>query len=245
LSIAFDAAQPILEANTIRLLSRLWAYRGNTHDRTGQMLLWNAAASLLSARGNGELNQATMELGSLVCTPRNPKCEACPLESLCPTCKSGWQNRIPAPRRKTPVEDLCEAAVVVQRNGRVLLRQCRDDERWAGLWDFPRFRLLLKTKFDEGIDMNDRQIIDGVQKLVGVSITRPRHFSTLRHTLTRFRITLHGFVAECKRAPANGRSDRFRWVKPEQLVEYPLSVTGRKLARLWRDNHDNVGDDSG
>ena len=58
LSIAFDAAHPILEANTIRLLSRLWAYRGNTHDRTGQMLLWNAATSLLSTRGNGELNQA-------------------------------------------------------------------------------------------------------------------------------------------------------------------------------------------
>ena len=144
LSIAFDAAHPILEANTIRLLSRLWAYRGNTHDRKGQMLLWNAAASLLSARGNGELNQALMELGSLICTPRNPKCKACPLESLCPTRKSGLQNRIPAPRRKTPVEDLCEAAVVVQRNGRVLLRQCGDDERWAGLWDFPRFRLSCK-----------------------------------------------------------------------------------------------------
>jgi A/G-specific adenine glycosylase len=245
LSIAFDAAHPILEANTIRLLSRLWAYRGNTHDRKGQMLLWNAATSLLSARGNGELNQALMELGSLICTPRNPKCDACPLESLCPTRKLGLQDRIPAPRRKTPVENLCEAAVIVRRNGFVLLRQCGDDERWAGLWDFPRFRLTLKAELNEGIGANDRQIIDGVRMLVGISIARPNHFVTLRHTVTRFRITLHGFVAQCKRAPAKGRSDRFRWVKPEQLVEYPLSVTGRKLARLWRDNHDNVGDDSG
>ena len=104
---------------------------------------------------------------------------------------------------------------------------------------------MLKTKLNEGIDANDRQIIDGVQKLVGVSIARPHHFTTLRHTVTRFRITLHGFVAQCKRAPANGRSDRYRWVKPEQFADYPLSVTGRKLARLWCDNHDNVGDDSG
>ena len=244
LSIAFDAAHPILEANTIRLLSRLWAYRGNTHDRTGQMLLWNAAASLLSARGNGELNQALMELGSLICTPRNPKCDACPLGSLCPTRKLGLQDRIPAPRRKTPVEELCEAAVVVQRNGRVLLRQCGDDERWAGLWDFPRFRLLLKTKLDEGIDASERQIIDGVQTLVGVSIVRPHHFTTLRHTVTRFRITLHGFVAQGKKEPLSGSTDRYRWVKPEQLTEYPLSVTGRKLARLWREQFNDTGDDA-
>ena len=142
LSIAFDAAHPILEANTIRLFSRLWAHRGNTHDRTGQTVLWNAASLLLTKRGSGELNQALMELGSMICTPRNPKCAMCPLASLCPTCKMGLQNRIPAVRQKTPVEELCEAAVVVERKGVVLLRQCGDDERWAGLWDFPRFRIV-------------------------------------------------------------------------------------------------------
>ena len=107
LSIAFDAAHPILEANTIRLLSRLWAYRGNTHDRKGQMLLWNAAASLLSARGNGELNQALMELGSLICTPRNPKCEACPLESLCPTRKLGVAGPNPGPTAQRRRSKIC------------------------------------------------------------------------------------------------------------------------------------------
>jgi A/G-specific adenine glycosylase len=243
LSIAFDAAHPILEANTIRLLSRLWAYRGNTHDRTGQTVLWTAAASLLSSRGNGELNQSLMELGSLICTPRNPQCKACPLESLCPTHKLGLQARIPALRRKMAAEKLCEAAVVVERKGVVLLRRCGDDERWAGLWDFPRFRLLLKEtsarrKQKTADNARDRQIIDGVQNQVGVYIVRPRHFVTLRHTVTRFRITLHGFAAECKEAPTNDGTDRYRWVKPKRFADYPLNATGRKLARLWREHHD-------
>jgi A/G-specific adenine glycosylase len=246
LSIAFDAAHPILEANTIRLLSRLWAYRGSAHDGAGQAALWNAAASLLSKCGNGELNQALMELGSLICTPRNPKCEACPLASLCPTRKLGLQDRIPAPRKKTPSEELCEAAVVVQKNGSVLLRQCQSDERWAGLWDFPRFRLVANATAGHRMkkiaaNVFNYQVIAGVRKLVNVSITQPRQFATLRHTVTRFRITLHGFVARCKRTSANGSSTEHRWVKPEQFADYPLSVTGRKLARLWRQNNDANG----
>jgi len=242
LSIAFDAAHPILEANTIRLFSRLWAYRGNTHDRTGQTVLWNAASLLLTKRGSGELNQALMELGSMICTPRNPKCAMCPLASLCQTCKMSLQNRIPAVRQKKPVEELCEAAVVVERKGLVLLRKCGDDERWAGLWDFPRFRLSLaesrtRRTHNAALDSTDRQIIDGVKNQVGVSVARPLHFATLRHTVTRFRITLHGFVAHCKRTPAKDGTDRYRWVRPEELARFPLSVTGRKLARLWREHH--------
>ena len=207
LSIAFDAAQPILEANTIRLLSRLWAFRGNTHDRSGQTVLWNAAASLLSSRGNGELNQVLMELGSLICTLRKPKCESCPLALHCPTRKLGVQDRIPARRRKTPVEDLCEAAVVAQRNGSVLLRQCEAKERWAGLWDFPRFRIELnptmaRRKQSTALEEIDRQIIDSVRKLVGVSLCAAaplRHASSHGHAIPNHAAWLRGAMQKLTR----------------------------------------------
>src|SRR5262249_54136334 len=100
LSIAFDVPAPILEANTVRLFCRLLAYRGDPTSRAGQQLLWQAAEDLLPERGSGELNQALMEVGSLVCTPRNPNCKACPLKSLCPTFAQGLQERIPAARRQ-------------------------------------------------------------------------------------------------------------------------------------------------
>ncbi len=87
------------------------------------------------------MNQALMEVGSLICTPRNPHCEACPLRALCPTRRHGLQEQIPAPRRQPKMEDSHEAAVVVESRGKILLRKCGDGERWAGLWDFPRFSL--------------------------------------------------------------------------------------------------------
>lgn len=241
LSIAFDARHPILEANTIRLLSRLIAFHGNTASAEGQNLLWEAAESLLSQRGHGELNQALMELGSLICAPRNPKCEVCPLNLLCPTRQLGLQEQIPASRRRPVTEDVHEAAVVVVHRGKVLLRQCGDGERWAGLWDFPRFALNGfeggKWKVEGG---RYAHIIEGVRQMTDIAVTAPAHFTKLRHGVTRFRITLDCFVAQCatgklrqSQTKSQNGDRKLRWVKPNELEEFPLSVTGRKLARLW------------
>ena len=84
LSIAFDAREPILEANTLRLLSRLLCYDGDPRSPDGQRLLWAMAEALLPRRGSGRLNQALMELGSEVCTARSPRCEQCPVAPAVP-----------------------------------------------------------------------------------------------------------------------------------------------------------------
>ena len=84
LSIAFDARLPVLEANTVRLLSRLLAYDQNPMRAAGQRLLWTFAEQLLPRQNVGTLNQALMELGSEICTPRTPKCDECPLVGLLP-----------------------------------------------------------------------------------------------------------------------------------------------------------------
>lgn len=230
LSIAFDQRQPILEANTIRLLSRLLAYRGDPTSSAGQRLLWQLAESLLPQRDCGQFNQALMELGSLVCTPRDPNCDACPLQALCPTRRDGLQNDIPAPKRQPEMEDLHEAAVMVVRRGQVLLRKCTAGERWAGLWDFPRFGVAA----DNGQPI-PQQIAEQVRRLTGIEISSLRHVTTLRHGVTRFRIKLDGYLAEFESAAKKNGLQSQRWVKPTDLEKFPLSTTGRKLAKFWRD----------
>ncbi len=258
LSIAFDAREPILEANTIRLLARLNAYSGDIGSTAALKLLWQAAESLLPRRGSGTLNQALMELGSLVCTPRNPKCGGCPLEALCPTRAAGLQDQIPAPRRQPTMEDVHETAVVIRRrDGAVLLRKCGHAERWAGLWDFPRFALPTKNGSPSKLNgassaglrfkhssPSSRQIIAEVRRLTSVKIANLQPLTELRHGVTRFRITLSCFTADGK--PQSSRSSQTckhgetRWVLPIELETYPLSTTGRKLARLLHSQlHDN------
>ncbi len=227
-SIAFDVRAPILEANTVRLHSRLLGFRGDPTSVPGQRLLWRFAEAILPKRGSGDLNQALMELGSLICTPRAPCCEACPVRSLCPTQIGGWQDVIPAPKRKTKFENVREAAVVVRRSGKVLLRKRSDGERWAGLWDFVRFPLCALR----GDDLT-RELSQKVYEQVGVKIQPGQLRTTIQHAVTRFRITLECFeCAYLSGATTASRRASMAWVTPCRLGEYPLSASGRKLAVL-------------
>jgi A/G-specific adenine glycosylase len=246
LSIAFDQRQPILEANTIRLLSRLLTFRGDPASAKGQKMLWHAAEALLPQRGCGRFNQALMELGSLVCTPRDPKCDCCPLAALCPTHRAGWHHRIPRPRRGPVVEEVREIAVIVFDRDRVLLRKCADGQRWAGLWDFPRFQ---PRKGEKQKAAGRASIENGVCGLTGVRITKVQHFARLRHGVTRFRITLDCYVAKRSNTASPKKHEQravgkggLQWVQPDALADYPLSSTGRKLARLLKERLDAVND---
>lgn len=225
LSFAFDDRQPILEANTIRLFTRLLGYRDDPTQAAGQRRLWAFAEDLLPAKNAGQLNQALMELGSLVCTPRSPQCSQCPVATLCPTQRDGLQAVIPAPKRPPQYEDVREVAMVVWRAGTVLLRRCEPNERWAGLWDFPRFAIDGEPL---GEDLSE-SLVERTKQRVGVTVAPRDRLATLRHGVTRFRITLECYAADFLRGRPRGET---RWVTPAELADMPLCVTGRRLSRL-------------
>jgi A/G-specific adenine glycosylase len=226
LSIAFDRPEPILEANTVRVFSRLLGYAGDPHSVTGQTLLWSMAKAILPRKHSGQLNQALMELGREVCKSRSPRCEACPVWILCRAFRENLQEKIPRPRRKRNIEAVREAAVVIRRRGRVLLRKRQDAERWSGLWDFPRFPLP-----EVSTDKIEQAIADEVRRLTGVRITLGPKLTTLRHGVTRFRITLDCYAARYLSAAGTPPiHPEQKWFRPEELQKIPLSRTGRKLA---------------
>ncbi|NIL98972.1 MAG: A/G-specific adenine glycosylase [Planctomycetales bacterium] len=228
LSIAFDAREPILEANTTRLLARLLAYRGDVGSAAGQRTLWALAAALLPRKDVGRFNQALMELGSLVCKPRAPACNACPVRTWCGSAAHGLQDQIPKAARKTAYEEIREAAVIIRRRGRVLLRRCGPDERWSGLWDFPRVPLSAGDPAALAGELTRK-----VHRLTGVIAAEHRHLKTIKHGVTRFRITLECFeAAYVENAASQPHISPQKWLWPKQLPSYPLNSTGRKLAGL-------------
>jgi A/G-specific adenine glycosylase len=92
LSISTDQRLPILEGNTIRLFARLMGLKTDPKTSANQARLWEFSESLLPSKLVGDFNQALMELGSEICTPRNPDCPHCPLLKFCPTFAGGWQS---------------------------------------------------------------------------------------------------------------------------------------------------------
>ncbi len=227
-SIAFDRRAPILEANTIRLFARLLAYRDDPMKAAGQQLLWQTAEDVLPRKEVANFNQALMELGSLVCTPTAPQCHECPIASLCETNQHDLQDSIPPASRKPKLTDLFEAAVVVRKNKNVLLRRCAEGERWAGLWDFPRFELA-----SEGPLFVQGELIAKVHEQTGVDIKPATLLTTIKHSVTRYRITLECYDAHWASGRiVSGSAKSIRWFPARRLAEVPLSTTGRKIARL-------------
>jgi len=227
LSIGLDQQLPILEANTIRVLSRLIALRDDPRTTPSQAKLWQVAEAILPADRCGAFNQALMELGSAICTPRQPQCEDCPVALCCAARAQGLTGQIPLAAKKMQHTDVTETAVVVRRAARFLVRQCCPGERWAGLWDFPRYASVAAT--DPQWLSNSR---DHLASWLGVKIEPISHLATTRHGVTRFRITLQVLDARYISGDLPKADSSVRWVTLAELAELPLSVTGRKIAGL-------------
>jgi A/G-specific adenine glycosylase len=187
-------------------------------------VLWQTAADILPRTDVSRFNQALMELGALVCTPVDPNCDACPLARICVANVNSVQREIPRVKPRQQYTAVREAAVVVQRNGRVLMRQCADGERWAGLWDFPRFEISA-----EGPLLAQEEVATKVRAQTGVNCIAGPLLKTIKHGVTRFRITLDCYRASYK----SGRPQSpARWIRTAKLTTLPLSTTGRRIACL-------------
>ena len=130
-SIAFELPHAVVDGNVRRVMSRL---------ACGALEPGELAEELLDRERPGEFNQAVMELGATLCLPRDPKCGACPVSSVCEARRQGRQAEFPvrAPRPKTV--RVAKTVVVVQRRGCILLGAR------AGFWELPEAEVLAGAK---------------------------------------------------------------------------------------------------
>ena len=240
MSFAFDRPGAIVEANTLRLYSRLLCFDENPRASRGQKVLWAFAEHLLPRKNIGPFNQSLMDLGATVCTPTEPDCPSCPLLAHCRAAHANRQHEIPVAAEKPEITEVVEVSVAVRHGDRFLLRRYPEGQRWAGLWDFVRFPL---EQADPFVSENRLQV-DGavpapliaqversVHEAVGAEVRLDRFLKELRHSVTRYRIRLLCFLAQSDRLFPKDEHDQ-KWVTASELDEYPLSTTGRKLAVL-------------
>lgn len=142
-SLAFDRPEPILDGNLVRVFSRLYAMDFLPDDKDGKAAYWDRARAWAEAHKPGLVNEALMELGALVCAPRNPLCGECPLAASCEARASGSQSELPPAKARKQSVDVEGYAVAAYRSGdrgtEVLLYTPGKEERLAGLLTFPFF----------------------------------------------------------------------------------------------------------
>lgn len=228
LSQAFDRRLPIVEANSLRVLSRLHGYQGDPRSGGGQRWVWAAAETLLPRKRAGDFNQALMELGALVCRPLQPACGACPWKSVCIANRESLQTVIP-PVKPSPIPIVVrEVGVVIRKGEALLLCQRRPDaNRWQNLWEVPH------AEIQSGESISDTAC-RVARELTGYRVRVAAERTKIQHTVTRHTITLTVVEAIC--TGGRFRSDFYtasRWIRPHELADYPTSAPQRKLLSLW------------
>ncbi|MCA8991689.1 MAG: A/G-specific adenine glycosylase [Planctomycetaceae bacterium] len=238
-SFAYNQPAPILEANTLRLFARLLAYDGDPKSAAGQRQLWALAEMFASCRNPAKVNEALMELGALVCRVSAPQCDACPLKRSCRAFLSGRQEELPVLQKRVAITRVVDACVAILRKNKWLVRQRTSEERWAGMWDFPRFRVESVDYDGKLTPATSKRFHEEVRQtlLRDWNVIAEMHDDLLevRHTVTRYRIRLLALVANWQEGkPLDGE---IRWVTAEQLAELPLSVTARRVADWLHEQH--------
>jgi A/G-specific adenine glycosylase len=235
LSFAFDRPEPIVEANSQRVLARLLALREDLKASAPRERIWQAAERLVPTHGAGEFNQALMDLGALICTPRQPSCLICPLTALCRARSLGLQDEIPVATPKAPPAAVTEACAVVLRQGKALIVQRGLGRLWEQFWEFPTIHV-------GGADPAGRSfgtpvnLAEGVRRLTGIHVDMGPHLVDIRYSVTNHRATLQAFRADARTGslePGPGLIDA-RWVELDRLGEDTFSSAGRRLI-AWLD----------
>ena len=244
LSMACGEPLAVLDGNVARVLARLGAVRGDLRSPRRWDELQRRAQLLLAPESPGEWNQAMMELGATVCTPRRPSCRLCPLARFCRTRARGLTSAIPGKRRKlAPVRIEVAAALLLDPGGRTLLLRpdlSRDADRQGGagelarvfsrLWQFPAVVVRGKARPKESAARTAlRTHLRGPLGLPEVARLPCTPLEAARHSVTFRQITLRPYLYHVPRIP---RLPGARFAPLGDLGHLPVSGATRKLARL-------------
>ena len=224
-SIALGLDVPLVDANVIRVLGRVFALSGDPKSPKVQDALWEKAEELIPPGEAGAFNQAMMELGALVCGAR-PKCAACPLATDCRALALGDPLAYPqfAPK-KTFTHQTDISAVIENADGRILLTRRAEGGLWGGLWELPRVTL------SEG-ESEPGGAVRAAREITGLSvITNGEALARVKHGVMQKKITLLALTCD---APHPERAEpcgcaAIEWVTLQDALAYPLSSPQAKL----------------
>ena len=222
-SIAFGKRAPILDGNVMRVLARWYAVRGDPRAGDANRRLWQLAEEVLPEASVSEFNQALMELGAMVCTPRAPRCLVCPVQVYCEARRDGVEEELPEIPARPKSVSVTMAAAVIEENGKLLMYRREADELMKDLWEFPSGECLDGEGPRAAVAREARERY-GLDVEPGSELTR------VKHSIMNRRIDLHAFEVDLRARPSEEHGT-FAWVDRGELSELPTSSMVKKILK--------------
>ncbi len=224
-SIAFGEPVAALDGNIKRVLARLFAVDTPIDDRGCERELWRLADALLARRRPGDFNQALMEIGATLCTPKRPRCPDCPLRRWCRAAREGSAGQLPRRRPKAVRPHIEQVAAAVVRRGRLLLVRRPESGLLAGMWELPGGPLLGDESPAAGLVRVGRERF-GAELHPGPVLGQVEHVFT--HRTTRITVLVAEQAGRMRPRDHTARG----WYGPRQRSTLPIATLDRKVLAL-------------
>jgi A/G-specific adenine glycosylase len=228
LSIAFNQPYPVVDGNVKRVLARLHKIQAPVNQTSAYSAFKEAAARLLDSRQPGIFNQAMMELGALLCRPRNPACADCPLNHICRAHQAGQVTQYPKRQKPQATPQYHIAVGVIYKNERVLITRRKAEGLLGGLWEFPG------GKIRDG-ETAQAACIREIQEEVNLKVQIDHHLIRVKHAYTHFKIVMEVFCCRfvSGRVRLNGPAAH-RWIRLDDYPKYPFPRANHKFIPLLK-----------
>ncbi len=227
LSAAFNQPVPILDGNVKRVLARLVALPVPPTKATKQ--LWQLSEALLDREHPRDFNQALMDLGATVCTPKNPDCNSCPWTFHCQAYNLGIQSELPMRETTSPLPHKNIGVAVIWNNQRqILIDRRRAEGLLGGLWEFPGGKIEVGETIEECIKREIREEL-------AIEIEVGDRLITIDHAYSHFRVTLN--VHHCRYLtgiPQPIECDEIRWVTLDEIDQFPFPKANSQIIAALR-----------
>jgi A/G-specific adenine glycosylase len=224
LSIAYQKKFAVVDGNVVRVITR---YNGITRDirkaevkNEVQKFMDHTVPELRP----GDFNQAVMELGATVCTPSNPNCESCPLQTECTAWNTAQTDTIPykSPSKKIPHHQIA-VGIIVNENDEVLISLRPQESMLGGLWEFPGGKQEKNETLDETLRRELKEELDVETEVFD-------KFKELKHAYSHFKITMHAFWCRIKNGtPKPHSSDQLKWVHLSNIDHFPFPKANKSI----------------
>lgn len=222
-SIAHGKPAPIVDGNVARVFARLFNIEDPIDQPVVQKRLWSLAEALVPERSPGDFNQALMELGALVCTPKSPACPTCPLRKRCEAHEQGDPGRLPAKLAKKKPREVAHFVVAVRRNGKYFFEQRPATGLWSNMWQLPTWESDDAThpaSKPEAAIVDTSVVSAWFTERFGITPGKLTLAHDFIHQTTHRTIRFVVLVADAEHGRT--RPDTGRWLKLTQLDDLPL-----------------------
>lgn len=226
LSIAFNLPLAVVDGNVKRVLARLCTLEAPVNHSPSHRAFQEVADKLLAHSAPALFNQSVMELGALVCTPKNPRCTDCPVQNHCRALRTDTVKRFPRRRKTKPVPFHSIAVGVVKKNDKFLITRRKPEGLLGGLWEFPG------GKVEKGEDTRTACVRE-IKEETGLDVEISSHLTRIKHAYTHFKIEMDIYLCRyiSGRLKLNGPVAH-QWIHPSEIQNYPFPRANLKFIPL-------------